>query len=194
MKLTRRGLITAAASSALLAGCAGVTLAPAGAYRVNGAFAVTLARAWSDLSGVGTVAPGVRLLTVDGVNLNQLYLANIAAGGSLVKVADRDTPRPTYRTDMDDSEVVEFIVDSLATWTFQAPEAANVRPQAFAGAAGIRFEISTRTEAGLNISGTALAARAGDNLHLMLFLAPSEHYYGAFAPEIENAFSSAVRA
>jgi hypothetical protein len=55
----------------------------------------------------------------------------------------------------------------------------------------VRFDISARTQAGLNMSGTALVARAGDKLNLMVFLAPSEHYYSAYAQEIDTIFSSA---
>src|SRR5687768_13321647 len=98
MNITRRRLFLAAAGSALLAGCATVTLAPAGTYEAN-ALAVNLTRAWSDLTPAGMQPPGVRLLTVDGVMLNQLYVATIEPGGSLVKIVDRDTPRPTYRAD-----------------------------------------------------------------------------------------------
>jgi hypothetical protein len=191
MNITRRGLIAAAAGGALLAGCASVTLAPAGAYRTERAFTVTLQQPWSDITSLLTPRPeGVRLLTRDGPALNQLYLAAIEPGASLVRHADRDTPVVTYRADMGDTELVEFVIDSLAA-TYQDPESSALRPQIFAGAPGIRFEISTRTQAGLNISGTALVARAGDRLNLMLFLAPSEHYYGAFAQEVEAVFASA---
>lgn len=192
MTITRRGLISAVAAGALLAGCAAIKLAPPGVYRVERAFSVTLARAWSDVTPVGAQAPGVHLLTIDGLALNQLYLASIAAGGSLLKPADKDTPRPTYRADMGDTEVVEFVIDSLAALGYQAPESAALRPQQLAGSPGVRFDIATRTQAGLNISGAALAARAGDKLHLMVFLAPSEHYYAAFAPEIDAVFASAT--
>jgi len=190
MNITRRRLFLAAAGSALLAGCATITLAPAGAYQGN-TLAVTLTRAWSDLTPAGMQPPGVRLLTVDGVMLNQLYVATIEPGGSLVKIVDRDTPRPTYRADMSETEMVEFVVDSLATFGYQEPQSTALRPQTLAGASGVRFDITARTQPGLNVSGTALVARSGQNLNMLLFLAPSEHYYPAFAPEVDSIFASA---
>ncbi len=194
MNLTRRGLFAAAAGGALLAGCATVTLAPAGAYKAERAFTVTLARPWSDMTGMLMPRPpGVRLLTMDGPALNQLYLASIAPGASLFRHADRDTPAVTYRADMGDTELVEFVIDSLAV-TYQDPQAAALRPQALAGAPGIRFDIGARTQAGLNMSGTGLVARAGDKLNLIVFLAPSEHYFGAFQPEVESIIASATTA
>lgn len=191
MNISRRGLLAAAAGGALLAGCASVKLAPAGAYNAEHAFAVTLQRPWSDMTAMLAPRPrGVRLLTVDGAALNQLYLASIAPGGPLFRHADNDTPTVTYRADMSDSELVEFVIDSLAV-TYQEPQAAALRAQTFAGAPGIRFDVSMRTTAGLNMSGTGLVSRAGDKLNLMLFLAPSEHYYAAFAGEIDSIFASA---
>lgn len=193
MTFTRRGLLASAAGGVLLAaGCAAVKLAPAGAYRVAGGFSITLTRPWSDLTAAAMQPPGVRVLTIDGRGLNQLFAAVIEPNGTLVRTVDKDTPKPTYRADMSDTEIVEFIVDSLAAMEFLNPESAGLRPQALAGAAGVRFDISTRSEPGLNYTGTALAARAGDKLHLLMFLAPSEHYYGAFASEVEAIIASAT--
>lgn len=192
MNISRRGLVAAALGSLLLASCATITLAPAGIYKADKAFNVTLARPWADFSRTGTLPEGVHLLTVDGLLLNRLYLAMIAPAGSLVRPADKDTPVPVYRSDMGDTEMAEFVIDSLAAFGYLEPQSNGLRPQTFAGQPGVRFEISTRNEDGLNISGTALVARAGDNLNMMLFLAPSEHYYGAYAAEIDAIFASAT--
>jgi hypothetical protein len=193
MKVTRRGLFAAAAGGALLtAGCATITLAEAGSYRAAGAFDVTLARNWSDMTGMLVPRPkGVHLLTRDGPALNQLYLASIEPGAPLFRQADRDTPQVVYRADMGDTELVEFVIDSLAM-TYQQPEAAALRPQQLGGAPGVRFDITMRTSSGLDMSGAALVAKgAGDKLNALIFLAPSEHYYGAFAQEIDAIFASA---
>ncbi len=193
MTITRRGLLAAVSASALLSACATITLAEAGAFRVGDAFSVTLRRPWSDLSAaLPQRSPGVHLLTIDGVSLNQFYLASLKPGTPLFRPADRDTPAVTYRADMSESELVEFMIDSLAS-SYEQPEAANLRPQSLAGAGGVRFEISARTAAGLNVSGTALVARAGDDLNLLVFMAPSEHYYGAYAAEVDSMFASAAR-
>jgi hypothetical protein len=109
----------------------------------------------------------------------------------LLRPRDRDTPRPTYRDDMGDSEIVEFVIDCIAQ-EYQGPEASAMRPQTFGAAPGVRFDISTRTAEGLEIAGTALAARVGTRLSLMLFLAPREHYYAALLPEVETLFAGAT--
>ncbi|MBL8547303.1 MAG: hypothetical protein JNL81_12630 [Hyphomonadaceae bacterium] len=193
MNITRRGLLGAAAGGAALAtaGCAAIKLAPAGTYRAASAFEVTLARPWSDMTGMlMPKVKGLHFLTMDGPALNQLYLAQIEPGASLFKDTDRDTPDVVYRADMGDTEMVEFVIDSLAM-KYQEPTSANLRPQAFAGAAGVRFDVTMRTSTGLDMSGSGLVAKARDNLNVMLFLAPTEHYYGAFASEVESIFASA---
>lgn len=192
--ITRRAALWGAAGAAL-SGCATSSLVPQGSYTANGAFRVTLQRPWSDLTNyMMPRPPGVRLLSIDGPMLNRLYLATIDPGGSLVRPRDRDTPRPTYRADMGDTEIVEFIVDCVAV-EFQSPESSALRPQSFGALPGVRFDLSSRTEAGLDIAGTALAARgANDKLNAMLYLAPCEHYYAQLLPDVEAAFASAALA
>lgn len=194
MNVTRRHLLAAVAGSAVLAGCATITLAPAGLYSAEDEFNVSLTRPWSDMTGTLMPRPeGVRLLTMDGPGLNQLYLASLPPNASLFRHADRDMPAVIYRADMTDTELVEFVVDSLAA-TYQEPQSTALRPQTLAGIPGVRFDLSMRTSAGLNMSGTGLVARSGDKLRVLLFLAPSEHYYAAFAQEVEAIFASAVPA
>ncbi len=192
MNITRRGLVAAAAGSALAAGCASVKLAQAGAYRVENSFTVRLARPWSDMTAMLMPKPkGVHLLTIDGPALNQLYLASLDPGTPLFRQADRDTPVVTYRADMTDIELVEFVIDSVAQ-TYQEPQSSGLRPQSLAGAAGVRFDITARTTAGLNMSGAAVVARANDKLNLIIFLAPTEHYFGVYAGEVDAMFASAT--
>ncbi|UPT62858.1 MAG: hypothetical protein M0D54_21465 [Hyphomonadaceae bacterium JAD_PAG50586_4] len=71
-----------------------------------------------------------------------------------MRPVDRDTPRPTYRADMGDTEIVEFITDCVAV-EFQSPESNALRPQNLGSLPGVRFDLSTRTQAGLEIGGAA---------------------------------------
>ena len=192
MRPTRRDMLLAMGAAALLAGCATASGPVTGDYARVGTFNVHFGRRWSDLTFLlPNRPPNMRLLSVDGPLLNRLYLAALQPGESLLRPRDNDTPRPVYRADMSDTELVEFVVDCVAL-EYQAPEASALRPETLAGAPGVRFDISTRTSDGLNISGTALVARVNDRLHMMLFLAPSEHYYGAMLPEIETIFAGAT--
>lgn len=191
MNVTRRSIIAAAAGGALAMGCATGGIAQ-GAYRAGDAFTITLNRPWSDLSAMlRPRPPGVRMLSVDGPLLNRLYLASLEAGQSLTRPSDRDTPRPLFRADMSDIELVEFVIDCIAI-EYQSPTSSALRPQNFGAAPGVRFDIAARTAEGLNISGTALVGRAEGKLNVMLFLAPSEHYYAALLPSVDATFASAT--
>jgi hypothetical protein len=168
-----------------------VKLAPTGAYNSPG-YAVTLARPWNDITPI--VAPrtqNVRYLTIDGAQLNRLYLASLEPGQSLVRPTN-DARRPKVRPDMSDDEAAAFVIESLAAIGYQAPQSAALHPQNLGNLPGVRFDIATHTAEGLNVSGTALVARSGGTLHVLLFLAPSEHFYPAMSGEVETMFASAM--
>ena len=180
-----------AASMLALSGCASIT-AVSGPYNAAGGYSVTLGRQWSDITSINPNRPeNVRWLSIDGPLLNRLYLASLMPGQSLVKPADRNAPRPTFRTDMSDNEMVEFVTDCVAAMGYESPSTTALRPQSLGSENGVRFDIATRTKEGLNVTGSALVARHNGHLEVMLFLAPSEYYYGALAPDVEAIFSSA---
>lgn len=188
--VSRRGLLAGAAALSL-AGCAtsGVVT---GDYKVGSQYTVTLGDKWADITTwLGDRGPGVRLLTIDGPWLNRLYVVDgLRSGQSMERAPSRDRPNPAFRDGMTSRELVEFVVDSVAMIGYQAPEAANLRPAKFGDADGVRFDILAKTTQGLLIDGTALVAQRKGRLHLMLFLAPREHYCAATLPEVEKIFAS----
>jgi hypothetical protein len=194
MKTILRTALVAAAFLTLAA-CAGVTSAPVGAFQVGQGYQVTLGREWSDISNIMTGRPkNVRLLSVDGPLLNRLYLTDgLAPGEFLVKPARKERPTPTYRAGMAATELVEFVADSVSALDYERVETSNLRPARFAGADGVRFDISARTTEGLDIAGTATVAELGGKLYVVLYLAPREHYFQASLPEVEQIIASARR-
>lgn len=184
----------AAALLLALAACATVSNAPVGAFKVGESYSVTLGRQWSDVSGIVVGRPKyVRLLSIDGPQLNRLYLSGgITPGAFFVKPAEKEKPTPVYRAGLSETEIAEFITDSVAALGYQRPENSNLRPAKFGAADGVRLDISTRTAAGLEMSGTALAAERGGKLHVILYLAPTEHYYQATLAEAEAVMASAT--
>jgi hypothetical protein len=189
--ISRRSVVVLPLAVAL-SSCASAAI-DAGPYKV-GKTSITLRRQWSNITSLMPgLERGVRVLSIDGPYLNRLYIASdIREDRSLLRPQDRDTPRPTYRADMSDTELVEFVVDCIAQ-EYHDPEASGLRPQALGGIPGVRFDIAARTDAGLNMSGTALVARGpNDRLHALIFLAPNEHYYAALLPDVEAIFASAT--
>ena len=192
MRKALAGFATAAALLAL-AGCATVTSAPAGTYKVGAAYTVTLNREWSDVSRMANVhEKGVRVLSIDGPALNRLYLTEgLAPGASLVTSTVKEKPTPVFRSDFSSSETVEFVADSMSALGYLGVQTSNPRPGKFGQADGVRFDLTGRTKEGLDISGTALTSEKDGKLYVILYIAPTEHYYGDALPEVEAIMKSA---
>ncbi len=95
MKATRRWVLAAAIGGLLVTGCAaGGRLIEPGPYEGT-AFNVNVTRQWSDVTFLLMPRPqNVRLLSIDGPNLNRLYIAGLEPSQSLVRPRDPDTPAP----------------------------------------------------------------------------------------------------
>jgi hypothetical protein len=192
--MTRR-LRLAAASALLLvlAGCAAVTDAPAGAFKISDGYQVTLGREWSDISKIMNGRPqNVRLLSIDGPLLNRLYISDgLNPGEFLVKPASAERPTPAYHKDMSPNELVEFVADSVSALEYERVETRGLRPAKVGATQGLRFDIAAKTRDGLEIGGTAQVAEVGGRLYVILYLAPAEHYFAANLPDVEAVMSSA---
>jgi hypothetical protein len=178
--------------AAALSACAAVTEAPSGLYRVSPSYTVTLGRQWSDISAVMYQRPkNVRLLSIDGPLLNRLYLTDgLAPGDFLVKPEKKELPTPTYRAGMTPSELSEFVTDSVAALDYERTEVTDLKPAKFGAADAIHIDLKAVTKAGLDMSGTALVAESGGKLYVILYLAPTEHYYGATLEEVQGIMAS----
>jgi hypothetical protein len=192
--MIRTNVVRLLAASALLmslSACVSVTSAPAGPYKI-GTATVTLGHEWSDISAIMFARPAkVRLLSMDGPLLNRLYVTDgLAPGEFMVKPAAKERPTPTYRAGMAPTELVEFVTDSVAALDYQRVETDNLRPAKVGSADGLRFDLKAKTKEGLDISGAAQVAEVGGKLYVVLFLAPSEHYYAAELPEVETVLGS----
>lgn len=186
--LATAGLIAALALSA----CTTIKNAPMGPYAAGSGYSVTLSRQWSDITAIMLYqAKGVHLLSVDGPLLNRLYITDgIAPGGFMLKPAAKEQPTPTYRTGMSQIELIEFVADSVTALEYQRVETVNPRPARFAGGNAVRFDITAKTKEGLDISGTALVAERGGKAYVILYLAPTEHYYRALLADVEKTMDS----
>ena len=190
-----KALLRAAAliAAMTLSGCISIVDAPAGPYKVSKNYQVGLGREWSDISPIMFGMPKqVKLLTIDGPALNRLYLTDgLAPGVLLVKPTKKELPTPTYRTGMTPNELAEFLVDSVVALDYEKVEISGLKPTKFGGADALRVDLKAVTSSGLQISGCGLVAESGGKLYVILFLAPTEHYYGTYLPEVEGIMASA---
>jgi hypothetical protein len=162
-------------------------------YEVDDAFAVRLDRPWADITRAANLpSEQVRLLTIHGVALDQLYLAGGLEPGESLVAPSRGREHPVYRDDFSRTELVEFLSDSLGAMGYVRIATRNVRPAFLARAEGVRFDVDMQTTDGLGMSAMALASQSGDGLNLILFIAPKEHYFPMLAPEIERMLIAAA--
>lgn len=194
MKMTWMRSAAIGAAILGLTACTSISKVPAGPVDLGAGRAGTLSRDWADVSALMPQRhKKVRVLTQDGPQLNRLYLApGLAPGEGLIKGASKERPAPKYHAGMAPTELVEFVTESVAAMGYQRVETARLRPAKFAGGRAIRFDISGLTEAGLKISGTAQVAEANGKLYVVLYLAPSEHYYPSGVPQVESLLNSAA--
>lgn len=184
---------TAAAGLAVLtlSACVSITSAPAGPY-ASGAHSVTLGREWSDVSALIPRRPKqLRLLSIDGPLLNRLYIVDgLEEGAWLVRAPSKDKPTPVVRKAMSARERIEFVADNVAAFGYQDVKTVRPRPAKAGEIDAIRFDLTARTPEGLDISGTAKVAERDGRLYLVLYLAPTEHYFAASLPEVESVMNS----
>ena len=172
-----------------LAGCTGIELTGPGSFDVQKSYQVSLGKPWSAYPYESRTH--IQELTIDGMALNALsFASDVKDGDALIYSADPKKLIPRFRSDMSESEVIEFIKDTLAYNGLENVEVSDIRPESFGTLSGIRFDMSAATQRGLNLLGTCKAAIEDGRLHFILFTAPSEHYYGLHIDEVNTILDS----
>jgi hypothetical protein len=178
-------------ASIALAGCGGAT-AVTGPFKIGSAYNVNLNKTWSTIS-LFNLNREVKYLTIDGPLLNNFYLTEgLAVGRSMVRAPLKSRPMPIVKRDMSETELAEFVVDTVAAFGYEGVASQNLRPAKFGSADAVRFDLTAKTDAGLNILGTAQVAFVSGKVHVMLFLAPGEHFYPTLLGEVDSIFASAT--
>ncbi|PWE16702.1 hypothetical protein DDZ18_10860 [Marinicauda salina] len=189
-----RAIIATAAALTLTACAAGPSLVEPGRYAGAESYTIALDREWTLMPAGVDRRVTVDYLTVDGPLLNMVFVAGgIEDGEGIVRERNEEQPVPAFRSGMSELELAEFVADSLAALEFHDVETADIRPQDLAGTPGVRMDLAATLESGLVIRGTALAAASDGALDLILFVAPGEHYYEAYADDVEAIMRSAAR-
>lgn len=174
-----------------LSACAGLKAVPAGPY-VSGGNQITVGRTWTDMGRLFDASKGVRMLSIDGPQLNRLFVIDgLKPGEFIIRPASKETPTPTWKAGLTPTEQVEFLADTLTAMQYHRVETNGLRPVKVGDRSGVRFDITAQTVDGLNISGIAQLVEAGDRLYILLYLAPTEHYFGVTRTEVESIMSSA---
>ena len=120
------------------------------------------------------------------------FYEGIEEGDSLFawEGAAEENPLPLYRTDMQATEIAEFVADSLEAIGFHEVTASGLRPIGFGPRAGYRFDTQMLTAEGLEMSGLALVSSDGEALDLILYMAERHYYFPKQLDEVERIFES----
>jgi hypothetical protein len=192
MTKTFRMALAAAALLSLAACSSGPELAPTGKF-AQGAHGVTLDRNWSAYPADSRTK--TRMLTVDGVLLNRLYVSDgLSPSDPLfidpIRGDTQTNPAPRGKADMSLSEQMEYVATALSVLDYQKVETSNPKPVTVGTAKGVRFEFTAKTTEGLNIKGLAQAVSKNKLNYYIIYVAPAEHYYDAGVKNAAAAMDS----
>jgi hypothetical protein len=158
---------------------------------VEGAYTVDPQITWSEFSGTSTSSNGL-IWTVDGLFLQRLDLFGaIEDGQALFEPSGAAEEKlPVFRADMRESEVQEFVLDTLSQQGFVDIEAINLRPADIGGRKGFRFDLIMATGSGLEMKGLAAGAIVNGELNLVLYTGTRLHYFAARQTAVEGIIKS----
>ena len=158
---------------------------------VDGAYSVDPQITWSEFPSSSTASNGL-VWTVDGLLLQRLDLfGGIEDGQSLFEAkGEKAESLPVFRSDMRESEVQEFVLDTLAQQGFVDVKAINLRPTDIGGRKGFRFDLAMATASGLEMQGIAAGAIVADELSLVLYTGTRLHYFAARQEAVEGVINS----
>ncbi len=169
----------------------GPKIAPAGPY-TTGSMKVDLKSDWNAIPFRSGKVKQAKVLTKDGPQLNAVYLfPDMKDGDSLMRQWRKEYPVPKFDRNMSDLELTEFLTESLLKGGgYAAINLTDIRPDVYRAEDAIRFDLTGRTTAGLNVEGRALMSVIDDKLNIILFIAPSEYYAAKDRAEVDAIFNS----
>ncbi len=172
----------------LLTGCATpYTLIEPGRTAVGDLYTVESQISWSS-----TRTGKIELWTVDGNGLQALRFVNgLADGETLFEGKRKDNKKmPTFRKNMTISEIMEFVVDSVALQGLERVESAGLRPYKFGNTQGFRFELSYVSSKGLEGQGAVVGAVVRERLYLIVYSGTRAYYYPKHRDHVERIIGS----
>jgi hypothetical protein len=169
----------------LLSGCSTYTLVEPGQVAVCELYSVKPGVQWSEIK-----KGDIRLWTVDGAQLESIrFISSIREGIPIMDITEEKHETP-FRPDMNETELVEAVVDAFSLSGAQQVEAKNLRPAAFGSVEGFRFELEFLNEEGLQKDGAVIGTIVDEALYLIIYTGTRIHYFPKYAGEFEDIVSS----
>ena len=166
-----------------------MSAAPVGALSLKEGTTVNLTQSWTSVPDGLHNAKGT-VLTKDGMTLNRLHIMTVKSGKEMIDVNDKSLEYPVYTSGMSSLEKVNFVTASLSRLGLVDVKTASVTPATLGVSDGIRFDLNGKYASGLNMRGKVGMAETEAGLNMIIFIAPSEYYYGRDIAEVETMISS----
>lgn len=175
---------------ALLGGCATyMEIPPAKQHQIGGVLAVQPSSAWSALK-----TERGEIWTVNGFGLDRMAFITKVADGEPLLTSSQDKDAPTFRADMNATDVVDLYEAMLIANGYSRVEVTNLRPHSISGRDGFRFDYAGYDSNGLAKRGMVVGLiDAETGLNLVLYEAAAEHYYDASLSSAEEVIASLAR-
>lgn len=172
-----------------LSACANYQAIEPARHEIGDAYSVAPDRTWSRARQADHA-----LWTVDGPALNALHMwADVADGTALAKPpagSGESADLPVYKDGMRAGDIADLVAASL-TLQGGAAEVRNLRPARFGALDGFRFAVDYETGDGLAKRAIAKGAVTDTGrLHMIVYAAAAEHYFGAHRASAEAVFAS----
>lgn len=175
----------ALALAMMLTGCAAYSLIEPPRAVIGDLYTVDPQIRWNSAK-----AGRIELWTVDGPGLQAIRFINGVADGDALFEGREKENRPTFRKSMTASEIMEFVVDSLALAGFEKIEATRLRPEKFGSAQGFRFDTNFVTRHGLEGQASVVGAVLKEKLHLIIYSGTRAYYYPKHRDHVERIIQS----
>ncbi len=161
-------------------GCAHPRVVGPERVKIGGLYSVDPQIRWSRF-----YQKGIETWTVDGPSLQALYFINVEKDRPLIATED---PKkwPRFGPQMSESEIMEFLVDSLARLGYAQLQAHDLRPTRFGRLQGFRFDLRFLFPDGLEGQGLGVGAVIEESLQLILYVGTQEYYYPKHLEEVEE--------
>lgn len=195
-------LLVALSLAALVSGCAGYQLVPAGKHDLQGKAEVETDRAWSSLSdGTGT------LWTQDGGALqNLLFILAIEDGKTLFPSLDKegqqnplmvlagktkDVVSFRFRKTMTEHEIAELFAASWGIMSGDVPVTTdNLSPATLAGHPGFRFDFGYTPKDEVKRKGFATGAVIEGKLFMVHYVGTAIYHFDKARADAEKVIAS----
>lgn len=168
-----------------LAGCAAYSLVKTGTHEIDGVYTVETPIQWSKKT-----EGKLEIWTVDGVGIEGLYFVKGLRKGETLYRAKPNEKLPKFDPAMKPSEIMEFVIDSMASRGAVDVEGRGLRPWDFGAHPGFRFELSFKTGDGLAFEGVAVGAVIDNELQAVAFTGAAVHYFPKYKDDVETLLRS----